>query len=52
MRRSYGLLFVLVAVVAFRAARAQEETKWDVTAPLGPTTTLEFDTSEGTWMNL
>jgi Tol biopolymer transport system component/imidazolonepropionase-like amidohydrolase len=26
--------------------------KWDVTAPLGPTGTIEFDTSEGTWMNV
>jgi len=29
-----------------------EEKKWDVTAPLGPTARLEFDTSEGTWMNV
>ena len=29
-----------------------EEKKWDVTAPFGPTSTLAFDTSEGTWMNV
>ena len=29
-----------------------EAKKWDVAAPTGPTTTLAFDTSEGTWMNL
>jgi imidazolonepropionase-like amidohydrolase/Tol biopolymer transport system component len=27
-------------------------TKWDVTAPLGPTSALEFETTEGTWMNV
>src|SRR5918992_1702885 len=26
--------------------------KWDVTQPLGPTDTVQFDTSEGTWMNV
>jgi Tol biopolymer transport system component len=26
--------------------------KWDVAADLGPTRTIAFDTSEGTWMNL
>ena len=26
--------------------------KWDVTEPVGPTEKVEFDTSEGTWMNL
>ena len=26
--------------------------KWNVTADLGPTTKLAFDTSEGTWMNV
>src|SRR4029079_9908138 len=27
-------------------------TKWDVTAPFGPTSTVAFDTNEGTWMNV
>ena len=26
--------------------------KWDVAEPLGPTTAVAFDTSEGTWMNV
>ncbi|MFQ5824733.1 MAG: amidohydrolase family protein [bacterium] len=26
--------------------------EWDVAAPLGPTKTVEFTTTEGTWMNL
>ena len=30
----------------------QEPKKWEVADPLGPTTTLAFDTSEGTWMNV
>ena len=29
-----------------------DDKKWDVTAPFGPTKTLAFDTSEGTWMNV
>jgi Tol biopolymer transport system component/imidazolonepropionase-like amidohydrolase len=28
------------------------DAKWDVTAPFGPTKTLAFDTSEGTWINV
>ena len=30
----------------------KKEPKWDVTAPFGPTSTVAFETSEGTWMNL
>ena len=30
----------------------QEPKKWEVAAPLGPTTALAFDTNEGTWMNV
>ena len=29
-----------------------KEPKWDVTAEFGPTSTVAFDTSEGTWMNV
>ena len=29
-----------------------KEPKWDVTAPFGPTSTVAFDTNEGTWMNV
>ncbi|MFQ5603460.1 MAG: amidohydrolase family protein [bacterium] len=38
----------------FKQALAQksEKKEWDVTAPLGPTKTVEFTTNEGTWMNL
>ncbi len=34
------------------AAPKQGGGGWDVTAPLGPVEKVEFDTSEGTWMNL
>jgi len=30
----------------------KEDKKWDVAAPLGPTTTLAFETSEATWVNV
>ncbi|MFQ5751301.1 MAG: TolB family protein, partial [bacterium] len=34
------------------AQNNSKEQKWDVTAALGPSKTLEFTTTEGTWMNL
>ena len=34
------------------SAQQPAEKKWDVAAPLGPTTKLTFDTSEGTWINV
>ena len=34
------------------ADESEKKKEWDVTAPLGPTKTLEFTTDEGTWMNL
>jgi imidazolonepropionase-like amidohydrolase/Tol biopolymer transport system component len=37
--------------VVFLLALA-EEPKWDVTQPFGPTTPLELDVTEGTWMNV
>ena len=48
-------LFPLVIVTALLApADAQQgaSPKWDVSAALGPTTPVAFDTSEGTWMNV
>ena len=32
--------------------QARPSKKWDVTADLGPTQKVAFDTSEGTWMNV
>jgi imidazolonepropionase-like amidohydrolase/Tol biopolymer transport system component len=43
-----GLTAALNAV----AGQQTDGGKWDVTADLGPTQKLEFDTSEGTWMNV
>ncbi|MGH9349004.1 MAG: amidohydrolase family protein [Vicinamibacterales bacterium] len=45
-----SILVVVVGVVV--QGDAQDPPTWDVTAPLGPTDTIAFDTSEGTWMNL
>jgi Tol biopolymer transport system component/imidazolonepropionase-like amidohydrolase len=43
-----------LAIVAGLLVRghAQDKDKWDIAQPLGPTETVTFDTSEGTWMNL
>jgi len=46
--RASGVVMVFSSV----ALGASEDPKWDVAAALGPTTKLEFDTSEGTWMNV
>jgi imidazolonepropionase-like amidohydrolase/Tol biopolymer transport system component len=45
-------LLVSTSVAQDRPADQKADTKWDVAAPLGPTTKLEFETSEGTWMNV
>jgi imidazolonepropionase-like amidohydrolase/Tol biopolymer transport system component len=58
--KRFSIVAVLVALVAcvalaHLAAQAEKEDKqpkWDVAAALGPTRTLSFDTSEGTWMNV
>jgi imidazolonepropionase-like amidohydrolase/Tol biopolymer transport system component len=60
------LLFLAVALLASRtrtatatasasasaSASAEEPAKWDVNAPYGPTTRLDFEVDEGTWINL
>ena len=48
------LLGLLVTLVAFPAAAQadEEEAEWDVSAEHGPTRTVRFTTTEGTWMNL
>jgi imidazolonepropionase-like amidohydrolase/Tol biopolymer transport system component len=55
-------ILILVAAVCVGGGDAQEKpaapkpgegaAKWDVAEALGPTTTVAFDTSEGTWMNV
>ncbi len=51
------LLLLLLSLPVLSSTHAQqspaaEKEKWDVTADLGPTTKLSFETSEGTWMNV
>ncbi len=46
------LLLLLAALLAPVHAQQDAAKKWDVAAPLGPTTSIAFDTSEGTWMNV
>lgn len=51
------LSLLLLAPLALASADAQQPPpapaeKWDVSADLGPTTKLSFDSSEGTWMNV
>jgi imidazolonepropionase-like amidohydrolase/Tol biopolymer transport system component len=52
MKRALAL--VGLAAIVFTPAHAQQKPpeKWDVTADLGPTRKLAFDTNEGTWMNV
>jgi imidazolonepropionase-like amidohydrolase/Tol biopolymer transport system component len=52
IRRTLLPIALLSALVAAPAAQQKPDTKWDVTADLGPTTKVAFDTSEGTWMNV
>ena len=40
------------AEAASENKKEEKEPKWDVEAEHGPSTTIEFDTDEGTWMNL
>ena len=47
------LTFLAVTTTAFADDVIDRSGKWDVNGPLGqPISTLEFSTSEGTWMNL
>jgi imidazolonepropionase-like amidohydrolase/Tol biopolymer transport system component len=49
------MLLVTVSVAslaAVTAAQRPDSAKWDVTAPAGPMSTVSFETSEGTWMNV
>jgi Tol biopolymer transport system component/imidazolonepropionase-like amidohydrolase len=56
MRRLIACLSLCALVAALggaaASARQDDRRKWDVSEPLGPTKKLEFDTSEGTWMNV
>ncbi|MEP0547796.1 MAG: amidohydrolase family protein [Rhodothermales bacterium] len=45
-------LGLLVSFAFPAAAQDEEEATWDVNAAHGPTRSIEFTTTEGTWMNL
>jgi imidazolonepropionase-like amidohydrolase/Tol biopolymer transport system component len=50
IRRTLVVIAALLALAASPAAR--QSPKWNVADPFGPTETVSFDTSEGTWMNV
>ncbi len=43
-------MFLLSASIVFGQAAKQTENKWDVNAKHGPSSDVEFETTEGTWM--
>jgi imidazolonepropionase-like amidohydrolase/Tol biopolymer transport system component len=45
-------IVAVLGVFALLASLQAQDKKWDVTADLGPTTKLTFETGEGTWMNV
>ncbi|MDX1439693.1 MAG: hypothetical protein R3284_07305, partial [Rubricoccaceae bacterium] len=49
LRSTLAFTLLLTAIPAFAQ---EEEDSWDVNAPHGPTETVAFTTTEGTWMNL
>ncbi|MCG8605299.1 amidohydrolase family protein [bacterium] len=55
--RLYVIAFVVLLLLShplslISQSKDSEKKKWDVTEPIGPTKTVEFTTTEGTWMNL
>jgi imidazolonepropionase-like amidohydrolase/Tol biopolymer transport system component len=60
MKRLFALAVAIVCTLSAPAAPAgaqqndakNDSKKWDITADLGPTQKLEFDTSESTWTNV
>ncbi len=42
----------LVAIIPIATVAQDDEAKWDVNEPHGPTESVAFSTMEGTWMNL
>jgi Tol biopolymer transport system component len=57
IRRTAGSVTALTTVsiavpLALLGQAKADTTKWDVTTPIGPTKTVEFTVSEGTWMNV
>src|SRR5688572_5549316 len=50
----YVLSALVLIVLGSANAQLQQkpDQKWDVAADFGPSTKMDFETSEGTWMNL
>jgi imidazolonepropionase-like amidohydrolase/Tol biopolymer transport system component len=54
-KRSIGFALAVFLLLVFAPMRAQDQAdkkKWNVADAFGPTTALDFTTSEGTWMNV
>jgi Tol biopolymer transport system component len=47
-----ALAAAVLTLATPHAQQPADNKKWDVATELGPTKTLAFDTSEGTWMNV
>ncbi|HEX6307978.1 MAG TPA: amidohydrolase family protein [Longimicrobiales bacterium] len=62
MKARHAALLLAIALLANAASTSGQDTvqtaaptipeKWDVTVPRGPTEVVEFETTEGTWMNV
>ncbi|MBI2221445.1 MAG: PD40 domain-containing protein [Acidobacteria bacterium] len=53
MKRAWFVAGMLTALaLPLGAQQGDQKKKWDVNDPLGPTSKVEFDTTEGTWMNV
>ena len=50
--KHFTSLAIMALLVSGPAQDRPADPKWDVAAPFGPTTKIDFETSEGTWMNL
>ncbi len=51
MKLAKRILPALLSFVSMTFA-AEDPPKWDVAEPFGPTTRIDFETDEGTWINL
>ncbi len=50
--KGFASLLTLLLSVAGPGFACEEPAKWNVAEPFGPTTSLDFETDEGTWINL
>lgn len=53
LSRAFAVCVAALCVLPLASGvSAQQAPRWNVNDPLGPTTPIAFDTSEGTWMNV